>query len=135
MRASTIRLLEHFRDRMLPARNRVRYTKRVPLGSKNGNKDYYKGTGSAGNGWHTKRGRYIIDFQKVRTYVVPKQLATTNLKPFVSNKLPEVINKFPGFPHGGADANWYIQKYREYLIYGRSLAPRMKRSKDYVENP
>ncbi|KAL9101316.1 MAG: hypothetical protein Q9163_003405, partial [Psora crenata] len=35
---------------------------------------YYKGTGSGPMGRHTKHGGYIIEWHKVRTYVVPAEL-------------------------------------------------------------
>ena len=35
---------------------------------------YYKGTGTGPMGRHTKHGGYIIDPQKVRTYVVPPEM-------------------------------------------------------------
>ena len=35
---------------------------------------YYKGTGTGAMGWHTKHGGYVIDWAKVRTYVVPAEL-------------------------------------------------------------
>ena len=35
---------------------------------------YYKGTGTGAMGRHTKHGGYIIDWRKVRTYVVPPGL-------------------------------------------------------------
>lgn len=38
------------------------------------NGGYYKGTRSGSMGRHTKHGGYIIDYAKVRTYVVPKDL-------------------------------------------------------------
>ncbi|KAG0189673.1 hypothetical protein DFQ28_003101 [Apophysomyces sp. BC1034] len=43
---------------------------RTQLTSKRGH-NFYKGTGSGAMGRHTKRGGYIIDWNKVRTFVVP----------------------------------------------------------------
>jgi hypothetical protein len=33
---------------------------------------YYKGNRTGSMGWHTKRGRYVVDYHKVRTYVAPR---------------------------------------------------------------
>lgn len=52
---------------------------RWPLTTKDGNKNYYKGTGSSGIGRWTKHGRYKVNYEKVRTYVVPAQLETTDV--------------------------------------------------------
>jgi Mitochondrial ribosomal protein L27 len=48
--------------------------KRLPLSTKQAaNKGgYYKGTRVGSMGWHSRRGQYIIDLRKVRTYVAPE---------------------------------------------------------------
>jgi len=56
----------------LPLLRRVR---NFQLTTKNGPKDYYKGTRSGNTGRHTKHGGFVVDFDKVRTYVVPEGLA------------------------------------------------------------
>lgn len=55
----------------LPLLRRVR---NFQLTTKNGPKDYYKGTRSGNTGRHTKHGGFVVDFDKVRTYVVPEGL-------------------------------------------------------------
>ncbi|KAL9640213.1 MAG: hypothetical protein Q9164_000400 [Protoblastenia rupestris] len=50
---------------------------------------YYKGTGTGAMGWHTKHGGYVIDWAKVRTYVVPAELGDCKLSPFVTQKITE----------------------------------------------
>jgi large subunit ribosomal protein L41 len=45
--------------------------RRLRLTTKQVNGGYYKGTGSGSMGSHTKYGTYKIDWNKVRTYVVP----------------------------------------------------------------
>jgi len=47
---------------------------RQALNTKMTNKGYYKGTGTGSMGRHTKHGGYKIEWDKVRTYVVPKDL-------------------------------------------------------------
>lgn len=72
-------------------------SKRHPLTTKQGNKHYYKGTRSTGIGHLDSRGRYHIDWSKVRTYVVPSGLNTTNLKALVSPNSPQFIQKVEGY--------------------------------------
>ncbi|GAB5588333.1 60S ribosomal protein L27 [Umbelopsis nana] len=65
-------------------RGLYRGARRTPMTSKRGH-NYYKGTGSGAMGRHTKRGGYLIDWNKVRTYVVP-DITDFNLSPYVSRK-------------------------------------------------
>lgn len=60
--------------------------RKIRLTTKDVNKGFYKGTRTGSMGRHTKHGGYIIEFQKVRTYVVPKDLASFKLTPFVTGK-------------------------------------------------
>jgi large subunit ribosomal protein L41 len=53
--------------------------RRLALTTKNGPKDYYKGTRSGAMGRHTRRGRYIVMFEKVRTYVYPLNMEACNV--------------------------------------------------------
>ena len=46
-----------------------------PLTTKQVAKGFYKGTGTGSTGRHTKHGGYIVELEKVRTYVVPAGLA------------------------------------------------------------
>jgi hypothetical protein len=48
----------------------MRYRK-LRLTTKDVNKGYYKGVGTGSMGRHTKYGTYVIQWEKVRTYVVP----------------------------------------------------------------
>lgn len=45
--------------------------RRMRLTTKQGPKGYYKGTRTGSMGTHTKFGKYLIDYNKVRTYVMP----------------------------------------------------------------
>ncbi len=51
---------------------------RMSLNTKSARKGYYKGTGTGSMGDHTKYGGYVINWDKVRTYIPP----STNLKDF-----------------------------------------------------
>lgn len=45
--------------------------RKLPLTTKDVNKGYYKGNRTGSMGRHTKYGGYVVDYSKVRTYVVP----------------------------------------------------------------
>ena len=71
-----------FRQRPTPASIEMRATpallkrtRYLQLTGKTGPKDYYKGFRSGSMGQHTKKGGYIVDYDKVRHYVVPDGLA------------------------------------------------------------
>ncbi|GAA5798258.1 hypothetical protein HPULCUR_003658 [Helicostylum pulchrum] len=52
------------------------------------------GTGSGAMGRHTKSGGYLVDWNKVRTFVVPDlENFTKKLGPYVSRKTPIVMKK------------------------------------------
>ena len=57
-----------------PTQPLCRRLRRLALTTKQVNGGYYKGTGSGSMGKHTKHGGFIIDWRKVRTYVVPNNL-------------------------------------------------------------
>lgn len=49
----------------------LRPYRKLKLTVKDVNKGFYKGTRTGSMGRHTKRGGYVIEYEKVRTYVVP----------------------------------------------------------------
>merc|ERR1712187_851622 len=57
---------------------------RLRLTTKQVNGGYYKGTRSGSMGYFAKNGSYVIDWKKVRTYVVPENLKEFKLTPFVT---------------------------------------------------
>ncbi|KAJ2556557.1 60S ribosomal protein L27, mitochondrial [Coemansia sp. RSA 1933] len=63
-------------------RGLFRGAKRGVMTAKKG-RNFYKGNRTGSMGRHTKHGGYVIDLDKVRTYVVP-DLANCELKPYVS---------------------------------------------------
>ncbi|KAJ2786099.1 60S ribosomal protein L27, mitochondrial [Coemansia javaensis] len=69
-------------------RGLFRGAKRGVLTSKKG-RNFYKGNRTGSMGRHTKHGSYVIDLDKVRTFVVP-DLTGCELKPYVSHR----SNKF-----------------------------------------
>ncbi|KAF2239243.1 hypothetical protein EV356DRAFT_528518 [Viridothelium virens] len=71
-----------------------RRLRRLALTTKQAGKGYYKGTGSGSMGRHTKHGGYIVEYEKVRTYVVP-DLDGFMLKPFVASRIERRRGEFP----------------------------------------
>lgn len=72
----------------------MRPFRKLRLTVKDVNKGYYKGTRTGRMGTHTKRGGYMIEYAKVRTYVVPS-LEDFKLTPFVSKRIRPVFGVFP----------------------------------------
>lgn len=69
-----------------------RAVRRLPLTSKQAGPNYYKGYGGGAMGSHTRRGGYILDYSKIRTYVVP-DLEGFHLTPFVSKRIEKPDTK------------------------------------------
>ncbi|SCW02541.1 LAFE_0F08702g1_1 [Lachancea fermentati] len=92
--------------------------RRTALTTKQGNKTMYKGTRSSGIGKHTRYGGYTIQWNKVRTFVTPKNY-NTDLKPLVSHNLPELKHSFKGFEKGALDSKLYFDKLRNYVKHGK----------------
>ncbi|KAJ1732858.1 60S ribosomal protein L27, mitochondrial [Coemansia biformis] len=65
-------------------RGLFRGAKRGVMTSKKG-RNFYKGNRTGSMGRHTKYGSYVIDLDKVRTFVVP-ELAECEFKPYVSRR-------------------------------------------------
>jgi large subunit ribosomal protein L41 len=103
------------------------------------NKGFYKGTGSGSMGDHTKHGGYIINWDKVRTYVVPdgldqfpvsnlvceawsyeiyrllciadKLFLPSQLTPFVTKKVDVPMGRFEGDPKGPLSGELYLKRW------------------------
>ena len=76
LRTSTSTPQPHWRINkvMKPTHALLKRVSRLSLTTKQTNKGYYKGTGTGSTGRHTKHGGYLIQWDKVRTYVVPSNL-------------------------------------------------------------
>jgi large subunit ribosomal protein L41 len=64
---------------MKPTQALFKRLRRLALTTKQANKGFYKGTGTGSTGRHTKHGGYVIEWAKVRTYVVPSGLKDFNV--------------------------------------------------------
>ncbi|KAL8971932.1 MAG: hypothetical protein Q9183_000819 [Haloplaca sp. 2 TL-2023] len=97
---------------MQPTAPLFRRLRRLALTTKQVNGGYYKGTGSGSMGRHTKHGGYIIDNKKVRTYVVPKDLKSFKLTPFVTKNMEMSKGDFEGDPQGGLSGARYLERWK-----------------------
>ncbi|QBM89995.1 large subunit ribosomal protein L41 [Metschnikowia aff. pulcherrima] len=136
MRASTVQSFQHtaasclkrpwqtFRDGQPIYGLTKRGSKRHPLTGKQGNKHFYKGTGSSGYGKLNADGIYIMDWTKVRTYVVPAGLNSSDLKALVSPKVPQVLQTFEGYQDGFKDPQLAWQSIKEFIEFGENYNDR-----------
>ena len=106
-------------------------TKRHALTTKQGNKNFYKGTRSSGIGRHTRKNGYIIQWNKVRTFVTPK-VFNDELKCFVSPNSVQIKNEFKGYT-GPMDPKLYMTKLREYIWHGKAETEESSLKKGYIE--
>ncbi|KAF4210448.1 hypothetical protein CNMCM8980_002128 [Aspergillus fumigatiaffinis] len=67
---------------------------RLRLTTKQVNGGYYKGNRTGSMGYFAKNGSYVIDWKKVRTYVVPENLADFKLTPFVTKRMTPTKGKY-----------------------------------------
>lgn len=70
---------------MKPTASLYARVRRLPLTTKQVSNGFYKGTGTGAMGRHTKHGGYIIEWRKVRTYVVPEQLKDCKVCDYASS--------------------------------------------------
>ncbi|KAI1175936.1 mitochondrial ribosomal protein L27-domain-containing protein [Nemania sp. FL0916] len=97
---------------MRPTQALFKRYRKFPLTTKDINKGFYKGTGSGSMGSHTKQGGYRIDWNKVRTYVVPAGLDTFKLTPFVTAKMDPVKGRYEGYPKGPKSPELYLDRWK-----------------------
>ncbi|KAL2218833.1 hypothetical protein M432DRAFT_614413 [Thermoascus aurantiacus ATCC 26904] len=67
---------------------------RLRLTTKQVNGGYYKGNRTGSMGYFAKNGSYVIDWKKVRTYVVPENLDEFKLTPFVTKRMAPTKSKY-----------------------------------------
>lgn len=66
---------------MQPTQALQKAFRKLPLTTKDIKKGFYKGTRTGSMGQHTRFGGYIIDWKKVRTYVVPADMESFKVRP------------------------------------------------------
>ncbi|KAK5086637.1 60S ribosomal protein L27, mitochondrial [Lithohypha guttulata] len=92
---------------------------RLRFSTKQVGRGFYRGTNTGSKGAHTKYGDYLIDWRKVRHFVVPN-LQGSKLSPFVSAQLHERQEKRVD-PNGFK----YDEKYdgMQYLMWMKHQHP------------
>ncbi|CAI5757585.1 unnamed protein product [Candida verbasci] len=108
-------------------------SKRHPITTKQGNKHFYKGTRSTGIGNLDSRGRYHINWEKVRTYVVPKDLNTSSLKALVSPKSPEFIQQVIGYHDQWKSPELALHNAINFVEYGANYSVTDLEQDGYIE--
>ncbi|KAI6781009.1 uncharacterized protein J7T54_003151 [Emericellopsis cladophorae] len=84
----------------------------VRLTTKDVGRGFYKGNRTGSMGRHTKYGTYQIDWNKVRTYVVP-DLSGCQLTPYVSAQITKPESSYKGIPSGPRDPYLYIENWKD----------------------
>lgn len=130
--AALLRPWKKFRDGTLFYGIAKSGSRRHPLTTKKGNKNFYKGTRSSGIGKFTTKGRYIINWDKVRTFVVPTEF-NAELKPLVSPNAPQIQNHYKSYEQGPLDPKLYFTKIREYVLYGNKETEEAALKDKYLE--
>ncbi|KAK6457797.1 mitochondrial 54S ribosomal protein YmL27 [Scheffersomyces xylosifermentans] len=108
-------------------------TKRSPLTTKQGNKHYYKGTGSSGYGKLNASGTYIMNWSKVRTYVVPKDLHGTELKALVSPNTPQIYQRVIGYEDGFKSPELAFNSIIDFIEYGENYNDQDLEKNQYLD--
>ena len=129
--SSLLRPWKRYRDGQLFYGLSKAGNKRWALPTKKGNKNYYKGNHSSGVGSITRNQRFVMNWEKVRTYVVPSNIDSSVLKPLVDPTAIDVKNQFQGYD-GATDPKLYLRKVMEFIEFGESESPEMAR-KENVE--
>ncbi|ODV77370.1 uncharacterized protein CANTADRAFT_91823 [Suhomyces tanzawaensis NRRL Y-17324] len=131
--ASLRRPWQTFRDGQIWYGLTKRGNKRLPLTTKQGNKHYYKGTRSTGIGSLNSNGTYIINWEKVRTYVVPADLHNTELKALVSPKVPQIYQKYVGFQDGAKSPELAFDNVVNFIEHGENYNDVDLEQSNYLE--
>ncbi|KAK7684107.1 hypothetical protein QCA50_012750 [Cerrena zonata] len=97
------------------------------------NKHFYKGTGSSGYGRLNSAGVYIIDWSKVRTYVVPSDLQSEGLKALVSPTAPQIYQQYVGYQDGVKSAELAWKNVVDFIEYGQNYNDQDLEANDYKE--
>ncbi|KAL2106504.1 hypothetical protein VUR80DRAFT_6650 [Thermomyces stellatus] len=85
--------------------------RKLALTTKDVKKGFYKGNRTGSMGRHTKHGRYIIEWEKVRTYAVPN-LEGFKLTPFVSKTIKPLYGLYQGIPQGPKNPQVYLDRWK-----------------------
>ncbi|TRX92342.1 hypothetical protein FHL15_006728 [Xylaria flabelliformis] len=97
---------------MQPTQVLLKQWRKLPLTTKDIKKGFYKGTRTGSMGRHTKHGSYRIEWNKVRTYVVPPGLSEFKLTPFVTPKIETTRGRYEGYAKGPKSPELYLDRWK-----------------------
>ncbi|TGJ88591.1 hypothetical protein E0Z10_g229 [Xylaria hypoxylon] len=97
---------------MQPTLALLKRYRKLPLTTKDIKKGFYKGTRTGSMGRHTKYGGYVIDWSKVRTYVVPAGLDAFTLTPYVTGKMDPTKGRYEGYALGPKSPELYLDRWK-----------------------
>ncbi|KAI9725909.1 MAG: hypothetical protein M1828_002236 [Chrysothrix sp. TS-e1954] len=87
--------------------------RRYALTTKKGPPDFYKGNRTGRMGDHTKHGGYIVNYDRVRSYVVP-DLKGFKLTPFITQKVKPMRGQYGGDPRGSPlSGHYYLGRWKQ----------------------
>jgi len=96
--------------------------------SRSKGKNYYKGRRSGSMGFLTKHARFMVDWKKVRTYVVPEGIAESGLQPYVSKNVKSRRSHFID-NDGPLSGAFYIQQWKANSLQYEEMQSRRAASK------
>ena len=100
---------------MQPTQPLYRALRRLALTTKMVNGGYYKGNRTGSMGRHTKRGGYLIEWHKVRTYIVPAELERFK------------VDEIPVARHQADDASAHSIRHEEDGVDARTVPRQQER--------
>ncbi|KAI0887826.1 50S ribosomal protein YmL27 [Annulohypoxylon maeteangense] len=98
---------------MQPTQPLLKAFRKFRLTTKDVNKGFYKGTRTGRMGSHTKYGGYVIDWSRVRTFVVPPNLSKFKLTPYVTQLVREKKGRYEGYQMGPKSAELYLDRWKQ----------------------
>ena len=104
---------------MRPTALLLRDISRKPLTTKQANKGYYKGNRTGSMGRHTKRGGYVIEWVKVRTYVVPPEFKMFKVSTVYST--PPIFGRTTTLTNSSIASTDHFHEFG-FLLIGVSIA-------------
>ncbi|KAI1090451.1 50S ribosomal protein YmL27 [Rostrohypoxylon terebratum] len=97
---------------MQPTQALFKAFRKTRLTTKDVNKGFYKGTRTGRMGQHTKYGGYIVDWSRVRTFVVPPNLDKFKLTPYVTRQIQQTKGQYDGYRMGPKSPELYLDRWK-----------------------
>lgn len=75
----------------------------------------------------------MVNWQKVRTYVVPSEMNDGTLKALVSGNVPQIHQRFDGYSDGIKSPELIWQNIKDFIEYGENYNDVDLEKTDYLE--